>query len=621
MKNKLFVVGMSCVMALVMLFSFCACEQLPSVEEALAALDADASNVNLDVRQATGENGVVVSASAYASKAGMAVLEAGGNAFDAAVAVAFALGVVEPYASGVGGGGIMVGYQKSTGDYFHYNFREFTPDAGTKEGYEEASGKKGDATVMDEGILSVGVPTEVAGLIAINKNLGKMSLSDVLYPAIHYAENGIEVGPTMFDTIYDADPEVSHQTLRGVPGAEIFFNDFGKLQVGDTLVQKDYAKVLKEIAAKGKDGFYKGWVAEAIIDAMENYGGIVTMEDLAFASENYPVISRPTTGTYGDYSIVTSTTPSSGGTILIEALNMLEYYQNSTGQKLSEMDRSSAEYVNVMATAMQLAYGDKTHFFGDFNFVNVPNGLLSKEYAATRWNQCYSAESAYTYSGAGQYYYGDPSEFSTGNCTVETIGEDDDDHGTTAFTVVDKDGNIASFTQTINHFWGAYIIPTGCGFFLNNQMSSATFTSGGSAFVRPYKQPTSHIMPTLVLNSVGEPVLVLGSPGSMRIPSAVLNTLVNYLDFGMDIQAAIETERIYNYGNTKSSGKKVIEIESPSEDLVLALNAMNYKVTQYNGIDLYFGGVHAVSFNYQNGQLVSLTGGADTRRDGKALAY
>ncbi len=620
MKKKILVTVFSLMLVLVMLFA-CACKpsaETITIQEALAKLDADASNVDLSTRQATGENGVVVSASAYASKAGMAVLEAGGNAFDAAVAVAFALGVVEPYASGIGGGGIMVGYQKNTGSYYHYNFREFTPAAGTKAGYETASGKPGDATVMDNGILSVGVPTEVAGLCKIIEDLGSMSLADVLIPAITYAEQGFTVGPTLYSNLSDS--------LSEVDGAEAFFNEFGTLMVGDTVVQQDYANVLKEIAQNGKDGFYTGWVAEAIIGAMEEHGGIVTMNDLAYASEHYPIVSNPTTGTYKDYTVLSSTTPSSGGTILLEALNMLEYYQNSSRTEISSLEHNSTEYIHLLGSAMQYAYGDKTHFFGDFNFVNVPLGLLTKEYAAARWNQCYDPTKAFTWSATGETYYGsgaaDPSNFAQGNFSVETIGEDDDDHGTTAFTVVDKDGNIASFTQTINHFWGAFIVPENCGFFLNNQMSSATYTVGGSAEVKPYKQPTSHIMPTIVLNSAGDPVLVLGSPGSMRIVSAVLCTLINVLEFDMDIQTAIETPRIYNYGNNKSSNGKEIELECASSEIVAALTAMGYDVSNYSTIDLYFGGVHAVKFNYDSkGILVNMTGGADTRRDGKALAY
>lgn len=622
MKKKILITCLSVLLALAMLFT-CACAPKgKTVSEALAELDADASNVSLSKRDATGKNGVVVSASPYASKAGMAVLEAGGNAFDAAVAVAFALGVVEPYASGVGGGGIMVGYQKSSGKFFNYNFREFTPALGTKAYYEEVSGKPGDATVLDNGILGVGVPTEVAGLCKIVDDLGVLKLEEVLYPAIHYAENGFEVTPTLFENLYDK--------LESVAGADVFFGEYGKLQVGDKLVQANYAKTLKEIAAKGKDGFYTGWVAEAIIKAMQEHGGIITMEDLKYASDNYPVVCEPTVGSYQNkkdtYSIISSSSPSSGGTILVEAMNMLEYYQRSTGKYLADMDRDSVEYIHTMASAQQYAYGDKTKYFGDFNFVNVPAGLITKEYAAARWDACFSADKAYDYSGAGQTYYGsgatDPWNFSDEKRTVDLIGENEDDHGTTAFTVVDKDGNVASFTQTINHFWGAYIIPEGTGFFLNNQMSSATYTAGGSSEVKPYKQPTSHIMPTFVLDSNNNPVIALGSPGSMRLVSAVYTTILNVLEFDMDIQNAIDYSRIYNYGNTKTSGKKKIETECLSAETIAALEAMGYYVDNYDSINLYFGGVHGVVFHYDaKGNLINMSGGADSRRDGKALAY
>ena len=572
---------------------------------------------DLSVREATGTNGVVASASAYASKAGLEILEAGGNAFDAAVAVAFALGVVEPNASGVGGGGIMVAFDASNGSYYNYNFREFVPKKGDAATY-------GSNEAMDHGITAVGVPTEVAGLTKIHqeRGSGKLTLAQVLAPAIRYAEEGFTIEATLAATIKD---NLSTVLQSGSEPLEVFTDGIEALPAGEKLVQKNYAKVLKEIAAKGNDGFYKGWVADAIIAAMEAQGGLVTQEDLDYAVANYPKVTQPLTGQYNGYDIITADLPSSGGIILMEALNMLAHFENSTNQKLREMDHNSAEYLHAVGTAMQLSFGDKRKYIADREFVNVPlQGLMSKEYAAARWDECYNKDQAYVKTSSDAY--GNPWKYQPSSSSVMSYTNDDNkEHwSTTSFSVADKEGNIVSVTQTINHFWGSGVIPKGCGFFLNNQLSSFSVSSGSVHYVKPYKQPVSHIMPTIMMKD-GEPFATLGSPGSMRIPAAVLQVVLNLVEFDMDMQQAIEAARIYSYAVSSSDpdpNRKWISIEKASDEVKAALAAKNYYVSAYENIDLFFGGVQGIKFNYANsGKRVSMTGGADTRRDGKALAF
>lgn len=605
-------------------------ESNPS-EQTSTPTDEYPNLTDLSVRDAKGTNGVVAAANPYAAKAGIEVLKAGGNAFEAAVAVSFALGVVEPHASGVGGGGILVGFNADKGEFVSYNFREFVPAAGKASEFTDAT--------LDNGIRSSGVPTQVAGLLGIleQEASGNVTREQVMAPAIDYAENGVEITPALASTISDCYANI---TVCPDETYEVFDDGIEPLKEGDLLVQKNYANTLKKICNQGLDGFYKGETANAILALQEEHDGLITQADLDYAAANYPVKATPVQGTYRGYDIVSSTTPSSGGTILVEALNMLEHYGD-----IASLGHNSAEYIHVVGTALQLAYGDKRQYIADANFVDVPlSGLLSKEYAADRWDEAFNAESAYlgkysTAYGGSSGSNVNPWDYCTEEETLTTeklISEDYEEHySTTAFSVCDKDGNIVSITQTINHFFGNSLIPAGTGFFMNNQLSSFSLKTSSAAYVEPFKQPVSHIMPTIILKD-GDPWATLGSPGSMRIPTAVVLTILNLIDFGMNIQEAIEAPRFYsyavsnndpvstngavNYDSSTGVDRKWIEIEGAiSSEICAQLAEKNYYVQHYTkDIDLYFGGVHGITFNALTGEM---HGGADPRRDGKALGY
>lgn len=591
--------------------------------------------LDLSVRDYQGSNGVVAAANPYAAKAGLDVLQAGGNAFDAAVAVSFALGVVEPNASGIGGGGIMTAYEASTGNYISYNFREFVPAAGTAARY-------GTAEALDDYALSTGVPTQVAGLVRIQAEHGALKGDEgrktVLAPAIDYAKNGVKVTPELASTISSNFNSIS---LAGKEALRIFTidgNGMDILEEGSLMVNTNYGNVLEEIANKGVDGFYTGWVADAIVNSMqktflssdataaeiEQAKGIITYDDLLYARDNYPIKETPVSGTFKGYEIVSATTPSSGGIVLLETLNMLEVWESKNGKDLSSLSHNSAEYINVISTAMQLAYGDKRKYIGDSKFVNVPiSGLISKEYAAERW-QNYTKGQAYLGRFQGDNDYGDPWKYVSNTSVQALLDEDNQEHySTTSFSVADKDGNIVSVTQTINHFFGNHIVPENTGFFLNNQLSSFSLTTTSASYVEPYKQPVSHIMPTIVLKD-GNPVATLGSPGSMRIPSAVIQVLLNIIEFDMDIQSAIAAPRVYSYAcasdDLSSTSKDLYVEKAIPQSVIDELIKMNYNVipTGDGDIDLYFGGVQGITFEYVKNLL---HGGADPRRDGKAIGY
>lgn len=576
--------------------------------------------LDLSVRDFKGKNGVVAAANPYAAKAGLDVLQQGGNAFDAAVAVSFALGVVEPNASGIGGGGIMVAYNANKGEYVSYNFREFVPAAGTAAKYGSSDNTRG-------GIMSSGVPTQVAGLLKAHADNGVLTRQQVLAPSIKYAEEGVVVTPELSNAINDqvAKLNISREEIKGV-----FADEFAieYLKAGDLLVQKNYAKVLKLISELGASGFYEGAVADAIVALQEREGGIITHADLLYAMENYPYIETPVMGTYRGYDIVSATTPSSGGITLIEVLNMLEHYGD-----ISQLGHNSVEYLHVLATALTLAYGDKRQYVGDSRKADVPiRGLLSKEYAAERWANFNPERAHLGRFEPGGSDYGDPWKYEP---TVSFDGYQGYDGlesaSTTSFSVADKDGNIVSVTQTINYFFGnGYVVP-GFGFFMNNELSSFSFNARNVNYVEPYKQPVSHIMPTIIMLD-GDPYLTIGSPGSMRIPSAVIQVVVNMIDFGMDIQSAIAAPRIYSYTLANDNhGIKDRSADNYLKDIYIeralsptvkeALEAMGYYVIVQGSddIDLYFGGAQGIHFD--RSQEYPLHGGADPRRDGKALGY
>lgn len=598
---------------------------------------------DLTVRDAKGTHAAVASANAYASKAGYDVLRQGGNAFDAAVAVAFAIGVTEPYASGIGGGGVMTAYNAKTQSYVFYNFREFLPASATQEAYRAAVG----SSIPTTGIYSAGVPTEVAGLCAIVEDFGKLTLQQDIAPAIKLAEEGFVVPPVLAENI-------NLSTFRRTDGSEKAVEIFSYDGMGveplmaneDVLVQKDYANVLKSIAENGAAGFYTGWVAKAITEASQSRNGFITQQDLIYAMNNYPKKGEPIHTTYNGYDIYTSNTPSSGGIILAEALNMLESYCTANNTTLAQIGNNTPEYIHLIGTALQLSFADKRHYIADNGinpatgepFVDVPiQGLSSKEYAAQRFEHLFNPQdtfkstSSYDWGGAA----GDESPFKFQNQAAAaeySVDLHEDDNGTTSFSVADSEGNIVSFTQTINHFWGSYIIPEDCGFFLNDQLTSFSFSSGSVHYLAPYKQPVSHIMPTIILKD-GKPYATLGSPGSMRIPSAVLQVILNLIDFDMDMQSAISNKRIHSYcvqtadSQSMTDGytyqdHKLIYLEAMDQQVADALLAINYAPYMYNSLNNFFGGVQGIKFIYDaNGNFAELHGGADPRRDGKALAY
>lgn len=470
-----------------------------------------------------GKNGIVVSASRLASEVGIEILKKGGNAVDAAVAVGFALAVTYPSAGNIGGGGFMV-IRMNDGFTTTIDYREKAPIKAYETMYQDSVGNF-LPHLSQEGTTSAGVPGSVAGLIYALENYGTMKLKDVIEPAIKLAEEGFILDYRLAESInYNY-----HEFLKYPSSKKIFTKDGQPLVEGDLFIQKDLAKTLRMISAKGKDGFYKGEIADKIIAQIQSLGGIMTHEDL----ENYfPVERNPVISSYRDYEIITMGPPSAGGITLIQTLNILE------NTSFSKVDWGSSNYIHTITEALKFSFADRSKHLGDPDFYKVPvDKLISKYYAKELFSRI--SDKAIPSELIA------PTDFSAISESPET----------THYSVIDKYGNAVSTTTTINSSYGSKIVVEGAGFLLNNEMDDFSSKPGepnqfglvGSEAnkIEPRKRMLSSMTPTIITKE-NKPVLILGSPGGSTIPTAVLQVILNYIDFKMDIQEAVNASRFHH---------------------------------------------------------------------------
>jgi gamma-glutamyltranspeptidase / glutathione hydrolase len=470
-------------------------------------------------------NGMVVAQESRATRIGVEILERGGNAVDAAVAVGFALAVTYPRAGNIGGGGFMVIHLAKGNRDTAIDYRETAPAVATKEMFLDAKGEPDPAKSRDSA-LSIGVPGTVAGLALAHEKYGsgRLSLAELIAPAIELARNGVDI----VDDIADSLPRAQARLARWPSSSPIFLNaDGGVLAPGQTLVQADLAATLVAVARDGPRAFYDGPIAAKIANAVQKAGGIITKDDL----KNYRAIERPVVrGSYRGYDIVSMPPPSSGGVHLIEMLNILEGYDLA---KLGRGERS----LHYMIEAMKRAYADRAMFMGDPDAVTMPiAGLTSKKYAADLRAQI--GEKA---TPAAEIRPGKPA--------------DHEGRNTTHFSVIDSDGNAVSNTYTLNFSYGVGLVADGTGVLLNNELDDFTAKPGtANAFdligfsanlPGPGKRPLSSMTPAIVLKN-DKPFLIVGSPGGSRIITAVLQVIVNVIDFQMPIAEAVSTPRLHH---------------------------------------------------------------------------
>jgi gamma-glutamyltranspeptidase / glutathione hydrolase len=481
-----------------------------------AALAASAAPVG-------GANGMVASGHRLASEVGADILRQGGNAVDAAVAVGYALAVVFPAAGNIGGGGFMT-IQFADGRKTFVDFREKAPLAATATMYQDAEGNVVPG-LSTRGYLAVGVPGSVAGLEAARERFGTMPRDRLLAPAITLASQGFVLDQGDVDSINTAASDLAND-----PAAAAIFLKQGKqpYKAGDLLVQADLAKSLSLIARDGADAFYKGAIGEAIAKASHDNKGILDMADF----ERYKVRElKPVECDYRGYHIASAPPPSSGGVIICEILNILE------GYPMGELGFHSAKSVHYMVEAMRHAYVDRNSYLGDPEFVKNPLGRLLDKGYAEKIRAAIDPEKA-----------GDSKALRPGVPPHEGTQ-------TTHYSIVDKNGNAVAVTYTLNDWFGARVVAPGTGILLNDEMDDFTakpgvpnlygLVQGEANAISPGKTPLSSMSPTIVSKD-GKPVMVIGSPGGSRIITITLEAIINVIDYGMDVQEAIDAPRIHH---------------------------------------------------------------------------
>jgi len=513
------------------------------------------------------DKGMVASAHALASQAGVDIMKAGGNAIDAAVATAFAIGVVEPNASGIGGEGMIVLYRADKKWTVAIDYRSAAP----------ASAKFSGA-IPSTGHAAVAIPGTVAGLASALQQYGTMKLAKVMAPAIKLAEDGFVVSPTLAGVIADNFEEI----MKNPPLAAIVCPSGLPLEAGATLRNPDLGRSLRKIADGGPDVFYKGELADRITAEMEGHGGYLTKSDLAA----YRAVGRePVRGEYRGYSLI-SAPPPVGGTSVIEIMQILEHFDLANNAPLAPAN------VHLMSEAMKRGFADFSAFIADPDFEKIPiAGLLSRDYAKKRAAEI-KPDVVSLKVGAGE-----PAKSESGS--------------TTSLCAVDRRGNVAVLTQTLSDFFGAKVMIEGTGIILNNEMKN--FSARGINAMAPGKRMRTTIAPTIILKG-DKTFAALGTPGAARIISTMAILISNLIDHKMGIQEAIEAPRFYARDTDKNLS---VETRMPPATIE-ALTKLGYVIQTMGDYDLFFGGAQGIIIDPKTGKKI---GGADPRRDGAVVGF
>ncbi len=526
------------------------------------------------------KNGVVVAVSEPGAAAGLAILEQGGNAVDAAIATAFALAVTHPAAGNIGGGGFMVVHPPK-GKPTVIDYRETAPAAATRTMF-----KKDNSPYTHR---AVGVPGTVRGLALAHQKFGKLPWNTLVQPAIQLADKGYTLDKHHADSLN----KILASAKNFAELQRVFAKPDGSAwKAGDRQVQPDLAKTLRLIAEKGPDPFYRGGIAEQLVAEMKAGGGLISAADLA----GYHAVQRePIHGVYRGYDVYAPPPPSSGGTCLVQMLGILETFD------LKKHERFSPETLHLMTEAMRRSYLDRARFLGDPAFTTIPTDLTSKEHIAKL------AKSI------------DLTKATRSVDLADAIPLTPEGDSTTHFSVIDKDGLAVANTYTLEHSFGSRIVVKGAGFLLNNEMTDFNWRPGVTTAngdigtepntIAPGKRMLSSQTPTILAKD-GKVFLVTGSPGSRTIINTVLNVVVNVVDYDMPIQQAVDAPRLHHQwlpDEIKFEGTKQYA------GAVKALEAMGHKVSFARQ-----GDAHSIWINPKTGGYV---GAADKRLSGKAVGY
>ncbi|MBI4483859.1 MAG: gamma-glutamyltransferase [Acidobacteria bacterium] len=535
------------------------------------------------------QHGMVASTSEIASQVGVDILKRGGNAVDAAVAVAFALVVTYPSAGNLGGGGFMLIHRSATGEEITIDYRERAPGRAHRDMYVDGEGRVAPekSTV---GHLAVAVPGTPAGLAMALEKYGTLKLEEALQPAIELAEKGFPVSTFLSDSL-----KRNESRLGRFPESRRIFLRGGKpYEPGELLVQKELAETLKKIARGGPKAFYEGKIARLIVNEMKSHGGWIALEDL---KDYRPVLRPPVRGTYRGYEVVSMGPPSSGGIVLLQMLNQVEPFP------LKELGPHSSKTLHLLAEAMRRAFADRARYLGDADYVKVPvKGLISKPYAR-KMRETFNGEYASSSLEVGP---GDPFPYES--------------EETTHFSVVDKDGNAVANTYTLNDSYGSGVTVRGAGFLLNNEMDDFTSAPGvpnmygliqGEAnSIQGGKRPLSAMTPTF-LKKDGKVLLIVGSPGGPTIINTVFQIILNVVNHGMSIQEAVDAPRIHHQWLPD-----VLQVEPRSlvKDVELALRSRGHQIRERG----FMGDAQGIWIDWATGIRY---GGSDPRQDGRPIGY
>lgn len=519
----------------------------------------DPDRPSYDKEGVYGKNGMVASAHAEASKAGVEILQAGGNAIDAAIAVHYALAVVFPFAGNIGGGGFAI-IRKNDGEVHSIDFREKAPLAAHRDMYLD---KNGDVIegLSTRGHLASGVPGSVDGTVEMHRKFGKLDWASILEPAVRLAEEGVLLTEREARGLNNYK-----ETFLEVNGPDLTYfmkPDGTEWEKGDLLVQKDLAESLKRIQQNKREGFYSGKTADLLVAEMKKGGGIISHEDL----KRYKSAWRtPLTGEYRGHKIISMAPASSGGIALIQLLKLVEPYP------LKDWGWNSEKTTQLMIEAERRVYADRAKWMGDTDFVKVPlEELISKEYLAKRW-----------------------ADFNADKATLSSDIEGGDVDGyesmeTTHFSVVDKDGNAVSLTTTINGAFGSKVIVEGGGFLMNNEMDDFSVKAGVPNMfgltgnkaneIAPEKRMLSSMTPTIVEKD-GKLFMVVGTPGGSTIITSVFQTISNVIDHGLGMQESVNALKFHHQW---LPDRTTFEKGAFTETTLKDLRAKGYQMDEMDG--------------------------------------
>jgi len=547
-----------------------------------------------------GSKAMVATIQPEASNVGVAIMQQGGNAVDAAVAIGFALEVVYPEAGNIGGGGFLL-FRRPDGEVHFLDYREKAPAKASANMYLDSKGN-----VIPErstvGYKGIAVPGSVAGLVYAEQHWGKLSLKQVMEPAIRLARDGFVLDYRQAQSFRDS------QLAKFAESHRIFQRDGKYYQPGDTFKQPELAKTLERIA-ENPDDFYHGAMARELAAAVQKGGGLITADDLA----QYEVKERaPIRGTYRGYEIISAPPPSSGGIGLIEMLNILEGYD------LAKEGNRSAQSIHLTAEAFQRAFFDRAEFLGDPDFSKLPVAQLIDKRYGNAWRETIPLRRATPSAGLHRpAVFSQLDSYARSHPQPQSLSEPDH---TTHYSVVDPEGNAVAVTTTLNDAFGSRVTAEGLGFLLNDEMddfSSKTgvpnmygLLQGPANAIGPGKRPLSAMTPTIVLKN-GKLFLVLGSPGGPTIITTVANVLMGVVDYGLNIQQAVNAARFHDQW---MPDQIMVEATGISPDTIGILEHMGHKIKVAHG---YWGDAECIAVD-DNGEL---WGASDGRNEGKAVGF